>query len=125
MFHRKRKSPSLRNVRGSTNSLVTNGIQLPLCNRENYNVYHNIPSTNESSLWIAIKSRQKRTLQSNRVRTTRYNIITFLPKNLFNQFQRLANIYFAILIDLNWVPLLNTLSENVNTDSTVFLLLKF
>lgn len=34
---------------------------------------------------------------SNVVTTAKYNIITFLPKNLFEQFCRLANVYFLII----------------------------
>ena len=82
--------------------------------RGNYHVYCNLSSDVESSLWITIKNRRKRTPQSNRIQTTRYNILTFLPKNLFEQFRRLANIYFAILIGLNWVPIINAISKTVN-----------
>ncbi len=32
--------------------------------------------------------------KSNRIITSKYNIITFLPKNLFEQFKRIANFYF-------------------------------
>ncbi|UJR25569.1 hypothetical protein I4U23_006914 [Adineta vaga] len=67
----------------------------------------------ESPFWIAIKNRRKRTSQTNRIRTTRYNILTFIPKNLFEQFRRVANIYFAILIGLNWIPIVNALSKQV------------
>ncbi|WWC70833.1 uncharacterized protein I206_104785 [Kwoniella pini CBS 10737] len=34
----------------------------------------------------------------NKVKTTKYTIITFIPKNLFEQFRRVANIYFLFLV---------------------------
>lgn len=34
--------------------------------------------------------------KSNRIKTSKYNIINFLPKNLFEQFRRVANFYFLI-----------------------------
>ena len=37
-------------------------------------------------------------LQGNTVTTSKYNIITFLPFNLFEQFLRVANTYFLILL---------------------------
>lgn len=33
---------------------------------------------------------------SNELRTTKYTVLTFLPKNLFEQFKRLANFYFLV-----------------------------
>ena len=36
----------------------------------------------------------------NKVRTTKYTIVTFLPKNLYEQFRRVANIYFLALVVL-------------------------
>ncbi len=99
--------------RRSTVSSVTTGAQLPLPKRETYVVHHNLPSPLDSPLWVAIKNRRKRTPESNQIRTTRYNILTFLPKNLFEQFHRIANIYFAVLIGLNWVPIINAVSKNV------------
>lgn len=34
--------------------------------------------------------------KSNRIKTSKYNILNFLPKNLFEQFRRIANFYFLI-----------------------------
>lgn len=33
---------------------------------------------------------------TNRVSTAKYTLLTFLPKSLFEQFRRIANVYFAI-----------------------------
>lgn len=38
--------------------------------------------------------------QSNCIMTSKYNIITFLPVNLFEQFQEVANTYFLFLLIL-------------------------
>lgn len=40
----------------------------------------------------------------NSVHTTKYTLLTFLPKNLFEQFQRAANIYFLIISILTALP---------------------
>lgn len=34
----------------------------------------------------------------NSIRTTKYSLLTFIPKNLFEQFCRAANIYFLIIV---------------------------
>ena len=39
-------------------------------------------------------------LQNNYITTSKYNIFTFLPKNLFEQLHRLANAYFVVLLIL-------------------------
>lgn len=36
----------------------------------------------------------------NKVRTSKYSLITFIPKNLLEQFRRVANIYFLFLVIL-------------------------
>ncbi|XP_071694162.1 probable phospholipid-transporting ATPase 4 [Rutidosis leptorrhynchoides] len=38
---------------------------------------------------------------TNEVSTTKYNIITFLPKSLFEQFRRVANLYFLLVAVLS------------------------
>uniref|UniRef100_A0A8C0FJL7 Phospholipid-transporting ATPase n=1 Tax=Bubo bubo TaxID=30461 RepID=A0A8C0FJL7_BUBBB len=37
-------------------------------------------------------------LQNNSIKTSKYNFFTFLPLNLFEQFQRIANAYFLFLL---------------------------
>ena len=38
--------------------------------------------------------------QDNNIKTSKYTLLTFLPLNLFEQFQRLANFYFLCLLIL-------------------------
>ncbi|WWD18543.1 hypothetical protein CI109_102996 [Kwoniella shandongensis] len=40
----------------------------------------------------------------NKVRTSKYTLITFLPKNLFEQFRRVANIYFLFGVIIQFFP---------------------
>lgn len=44
------------------------------------------------------------TYKANRINTSKYTWITFLPKNLFEQFYRFANLYFLFIQILNWLP---------------------
>ncbi|XP_066491522.1 probable phospholipid-transporting ATPase IM [Tiliqua scincoides] len=46
---------------------------------------------------------------NNRIRTSKYNILTFLPINLFEQFQRVANAYFFFLLILQLIPDISSL----------------
>ena len=41
---------------------------------------------------------------SNAISTTKYSILTFLPKNLYEQFTRIANFYFLVTVILLYVP---------------------
>ncbi|KAL5568715.1 hypothetical protein UlMin_025290 [Ulmus minor] len=40
----------------------------------------------------------------NYIRTAKYSILTFLPRNLFEQFHRVAYIYFLVIAVLNQLP---------------------
>lgn len=50
---------------------------------------------------------------SNVVHTTKYTIITFIPKNLWEQFHRFANIYFLFIALLNFVPAVQAFGKEV------------
>jgi hypothetical protein len=51
---------------------------------------------------------------NNYVRTTKYTWYNFLPRNLFEQFHRAANVYFLCLVILNWIPILNVFGKEVS-----------
>ncbi|ULT93757.1 hypothetical protein L3Y34_003327 [Caenorhabditis briggsae] len=46
----------------------------------------------------------------NLIKTSKYNIITFVPQNLFEQFQRIANFYFLVLMILQFIPQISSIS---------------
>ncbi|XP_009071430.1 PREDICTED: phospholipid-transporting ATPase ID-like, partial [Acanthisitta chloris] len=47
---------------------------------------------------------------SNCIKTSKYNVVTFLPVNLFEQFQEVANTYFLFLLILQLIPQISSLS---------------
>ncbi|XP_015605416.1 probable phospholipid-transporting ATPase VD isoform X2 [Cephus cinctus] len=58
----------------------------------------------------------------NRVRTTKYTALSFLPRNLLEQFHRVANLYFIFIVLLNWVPAINAFGKEVAMIPVVFVL---
>jgi len=57
-----------------------------------------------------------------RVRTTKYTALSFLPRNLLEQFHRVANLYFIFIVLLNWVPAINAFGKEVAMIPVVFVL---
>ncbi|XP_032488547.1 probable phospholipid-transporting ATPase VD isoform X1 [Phocoena sinus] len=53
------------------------------------------------------------TYVNNRIRTTKYTLLNFVPRNLFEQFHRVANLYFLFLAVLNWVPLVEAFQKEI------------
>ncbi|KAI8369516.1 uncharacterized protein BYT42DRAFT_521510 [Radiomyces spectabilis] len=54
-----------------------------------------------------------RTFISNKIRTAKYTWYTFLPRNLFEQFRGIANLYFLFLVILQMFPLFSTSASPV------------
>lgn len=68
----------------------------------NYKFYINNTQTNK----------QQFKHKNNKVSTTKYNIITFLPKALLIQFFRLANVYFLIIAIIQSISIISPLSPS-------------
>ncbi|XP_055909383.1 phospholipid-transporting ATPase ID isoform X2 [Eupeodes corollae] len=47
---------------------------------------------------------------NNYIKTSKYSLMTFLPLNLLEQFQRLANFYFLCLLVLQLIPAISSLT---------------
>ncbi|XP_058017424.1 phospholipid-transporting ATPase VD [Ahaetulla prasina] len=50
---------------------------------------------------------------NNKIRTTKYRFWSFIPRNLFEQFHRVANLYFLFIVLLNWVPAVEAFRKEV------------
>ncbi|XP_034376938.1 LOW QUALITY PROTEIN: phospholipid-transporting ATPase VA [Arvicanthis niloticus] len=61
-------------------------------------------------------------LADNRLKTTKYTLLSFLPKNLFEQFHRLANVYFVVIALLNFVPAVNAFQPGLALAPVLFIL---
>ncbi|OQR79103.1 putative phospholipid-transporting ATPase ID-like [Tropilaelaps mercedesae] len=48
--------------------------------------------------------------KNNYIKTSKYTVLTFVPRNLFEQFQRLANFYFLCLLVLQLIPQISSLT---------------
>lgn len=48
--------------------------------------------------------------QNNYIKTSKYSWLTFLPLNLLEQFQRIANFYFLCLLLLQLIPAISSLT---------------
>jgi len=48
-----------------------------------------------------------RSFCDNKIMTSKYTVLTFLPKNLFEQFSKLANVYFLFISFMQMVPMIS------------------
>ncbi|KAG7032916.1 Phospholipid-transporting ATPase 1 [Cucurbita argyrosperma subsp. argyrosperma] len=69
------------------------------------------------------KTNEKFEFARNSIRTGKYSILTFLPRNLFEQFHRIAYIYFLAIAVLNQLPQLAVFGRTVSILPLAFVLL--
>lgn len=61
----------------------------------------------EAELWnfgVNEANTHDRRFIRNKIRTTKYTWFTFVPKNLFEQFSKMANVYFLFIMVLQIIP---------------------
>ncbi|KAG1664091.1 hypothetical protein FOA52_013275 [Chlamydomonas sp. UWO 241] len=72
-------------------------------------VIHTDPVVERKGFFASLFSK-KPEFADNEIKTAKYNVITFVPVNLFEQFARVANLYFLIIAVLQLIPGLTTTS---------------
>ncbi|KAF3828283.1 hypothetical protein GH733_004980 [Mirounga leonina] len=50
----------------------------------------------------------------NQIKTSKYTMLSFIPKNIFEQLHRFANLYFLGIVVLNFVPVVNAFQPEVS-----------
>ncbi|KAH0728378.1 hypothetical protein KY290_002452 [Solanum tuberosum] len=69
------------------------------------------------------RTNEKFEFSVNSIRTAKYSIVTFLPRNLFEQFHRVAYIYFLVIAILNQLPMLAVFGRGASILPLAFVLL--
>ncbi|CAG8701608.1 18624_t:CDS:2, partial [Gigaspora rosea] len=59
------------------------------------------------------KGRPRQRYVTNKITTSKYSIFSFVPKNLYEQFHRVANFFFLLLVILQWFPEFATINPIV------------
>jgi hypothetical protein len=59
---------------------------------------------------------------SNKLKTSRYTPWNFLPKNLFEQFRRLSNVYFTLIVIISFIPQISPISPWTGLGGLIFVL---
>ncbi|XP_071321667.1 phospholipid-transporting ATPase IC [Trachinotus anak] len=67
--------------------------------------YHHLPEFQKKTFLCFKKS----IYSGNAIKTYKYNVLTFLPLNLYEQLKRAANLYFLALLILQVIPDISTL----------------
>lgn len=116
------------------NSCNSNSVSFEISgNKSQRNLRHksvqlddNMPLHCENARLIYIndprRTNDKYEFTGNEIRTSRYTIITFLPKNLFIQFHRVAYLYFLAIAALNQLPPLAVFGRTVSLFPLLFVL---
>ena len=68
------------------------------------------------------KNQEEFHFKNNKIDTTKYNVITFLPKGLLYQFMRLANVYFLFTAILQCIPVISPLGSATALFPIIFVL---
>ena len=69
-----------------------------------------------------IGNKEELFFKDNKISTTKYNIITFLPKALMFQFIRLANVYFVFMAIIQCIPIISPLGASTAIAPICFVL---
>lgn len=82
-----------------------------------------LPST-QSWLWTTFGRvfLRRPSPHSNGVSTTKYTLLSFIPKNLYEQFHRFANLYFLLIVILSMIPALEVFGREVAAMPLLFVL---
>jgi hypothetical protein len=59
---------------------------------------------------------------TNEISTSKYTVLNFIPKNLYEQFHRMTNIYFLIIVIITLIPAISPLTPWTSILPLIFVL---
>jgi phospholipid-transporting ATPase len=71
--------------------------------KERYANYPQIPLNHPHGVY-------RKKCPSNKISTTKYSFWNFIPKNLYEQFRRMTNVYFLIIVVITLIPAISPLN---------------
>ena len=71
---------------------------------------------------VKAKHHPNKAYSDNAIRTSKYTPLSFIPKNLLEQFHRFANLYFLFIVLLNWIPAISAFGKEVAMIPVIFVL---
>eukprot|EP01132_Coremiostelium_polycephalum_P003757 gene3757-4677_t len=109
---KKKKSSSLRSTKPKKKAKPLKKVSKKKYIGTNRTIYINNPERN-----IPFKH------SGNKISTTKYNVLTFLPKNLYEQFRRAANFYFLVIAIIQLIPGISPVNAYTTWIPLIFVLL--
>ncbi|KAI5867564.1 phospholipid-translocating P-type ATPase [Durotheca rogersii] len=82
-------------------------------------VYFNLPLPDEMK---DDEGNPIRTYSRNKIRTAKYTPLSFIPKNLWNQFHNIANIFFLFMVILVIFPIFGGVNPGLNAVPLIFII---
>ncbi|KAJ4780408.1 Phospholipid-transporting ATPase [Rhynchospora pubera] len=104
--------PFRRPTNGASDRLAASNRERELAEIDARIIYLNDPRRTNDRVGFA----------GNSIRTAKYSILTFLPRNLFEQFHRLAYVYFLAIAVLNQLPQLAVFGRGASLLPLAFVL---
>ncbi|KII85635.1 hypothetical protein PLICRDRAFT_115926 [Plicaturopsis crispa FD-325 SS-3] len=118
-FFRGKSSEKKRPTTADTTKTVTEASGAAQVTGPRRNIYVNHPL---SAMEVDPRGEPTARYVRNKVRTSKYTILTFLPKNLYEQFRRIANLYFLALVVLQVFSVFGAASAQIAMLPLVFIL---
>ena len=116
-----KKSTQIKNKNNTSNNNINNNLNNSM-NTSIINKNFNIDTKNLEFFINNNDLNKEYNLKNNKITTTKYNIFTFLPKGLFLQFTRFANIYFLFTAIIQSIPLISPLNSLTAIIPLIFVL---
>ncbi|KAJ1652243.1 hypothetical protein IWQ61_007376 [Dispira simplex] len=101
LVRRLRRPPEPRENLQDDELITINRVSSRLEGAEERTVYINIPIPESE---CDKHGQPKHRFPTNKIRSSKYTITTFIPRNLFEQFRRAANVYFLVTAIIQVIP---------------------